>query len=76
MKIGGQIKGKWNSVQLIAIKKELSNGKTTVLFSLFLRKEKQKFFVTSLELFFYNLINTKDRKGPIYLYCGQCLEGE
>ena len=60
-----------------AINKELSSSKTTVLLCLVLGKEKLKTFfwqIRAISSFLINLLNTRKRKGPIYLYCGLWLE--
>ena len=50
-----------------------------MIFRLILGKEKLEFFfyqIIALPSFLINLLNTRDRKGPIYLYYGPWLEGE
>ena len=75
---GGGIGGKWISVQLIAPNKERSNSQAPVIFRLILGKEKREFFcyqIMGLPSFWITIRNTRDRKGPIYLYYGWLLEG-
>ena len=75
----GEIGGKCTCVLLIAPNKELSNSQTTVIFRLILGKEKLELFwdqIIDLYSFLINLLNTRDRKGSIYLYYGPWLEGE
>ena len=62
----GGIEGKRSCIQLIAINKELSNWKTTVLFRLFLGKETLKMLVTGSDL--YLETNTRDKKIPNLLF--------
>ena len=73
----GGIWGKCTCVQLIAINKELSNYKTTLLVRFILGKEKFKILVTSSQLYLvFRSINSIQRteKNPNYFYCVPGLE--
>ena len=76
----GGIGGKCTCVQLIAINKELPNFQTIQFIRLALEEEKNgNFVVTSSDLylfFFYQFIQYKGQKEPIYLYCEQGSEGD
>ena len=60
--------------------KELPNSQTTMILRLILGKEKNMIFcgyyIIALPSFVINLLNTRDRKGPICLYYGPWLERE
>ena len=58
---------------------ELSNSQISVIFRLILRKEKLEFLcykIIASPSFWIDLLNTRDRKGCIYLYYEPQFEGE